>query len=228
MSKPVSMLSLVFLLATVPVGAQQNADRFEFSVFANHNFLDAETVGIVPLISTTVFPPVRSGGFEGGFGVGVRFGYRVNPRATIEAAYRYAPSNRFARADFIILEDRRGIEVLRFPEGPGGRDNRGFFRTSFTTQDVGSHGVTTNVLYHVTTGPFAPFFTAGLGAEIFDVGNDVTRTNFTWNLGGGIRYRLRSGLYARFDAREVFITDFFATRRTENAVELSLGLVIGF
>lgn len=216
-----SSVVVTFLFA-VPAFAQKGDPEFEFSVFVGHNFIDVETFGVLPLgrVGTEIFPPIQSGSFEGGLELGVRFGYLLHPRFTLEAAYQYAPNNTLDRADFIILEVP--------PAAPGEQFQRIRFDYGLTRQDADSHRVTANLLYRLTARRLSPFVTAGLGAEVFDLSSDATRTNFTWNLGGGIQYRLREGLAARFDAREVFIPDFFATRKTEIAVELQVALVIGF
>ena len=99
---------------------------------------------------------------------------------------------------------------------------------SSVSEEIDSHGLNTSLLYQLSSTRLAPFLAAGIGAEIFDLESGRNRTNFTWNLGGDIKWRLRAGLGVRVDVREVFLTDFFATGNTENSTEVQYGLVIGF
>lgn len=219
---------LFLLLSGVPAFAQQDGDRFELSFFAGHSFLNVDSFRLPAIggIFTGIFPRLGGGSFEGGFQFGARFGYRMHPRATIEAAYRFTPDNELNRTeiDIPVLEQlgRRRPGEIPIRE----IDLRPLLRP--VSQDVHSHAVTTNLLYHLRTGKVTPFLTAGLGAEIFDLAGGTNRTHFTWNVGGGLQWQFRPGLAARVDARESFISDFFVTRESESSFELQLGLVVGF
>lgn len=227
------LVSFLALAHSTPALAQPDDYRFELSFFAGRSFLNAETFGIRGL--DALFPdfPLRigSGSFEGGFEFGARFGYRMHPRATLEAEYRFAPDNELNRSEIALLGLERlggrlrGGLPLR-PEVIQAVDLRSFLLP--VSETVPSHAVATNLLYDLVSGKLSPFLSAGLGAQIFDLAGERNRTHFSWNLGGGVKWRLRPGLAARVDARESFITDFFATGKTESAFNLQIGLVVGF
>lgn len=215
---------LAFLLAAVPVEAQKDDASFEFSVFAGHSFSDIQTIDVQILrrrFGPSIFLDVSSRSFSQGFHIGVRFGYRIHRRTTIEVAYRYAPNNK--------LVTRGRLFPLDVTEPVGRLPNIDLLRfQSSVSEEIDSHALNTNLLYQLSSTRLAPFLAVGIGAEMFDVESGRNRTHFTWNLGGGIKWRLRAGLGVRVDVREVFLTDFFVTGKTENSTEVLYGFVIGF
>ena len=61
-------------------------------------------------------------------------------------------------------------------------------------------GSNLNLDYNILKGPFTPFVTGGVGFQVYSGaihGTTLSETDFTWNVGAGLRYNFNNHWYAK-------------------------------
>ena len=133
---------------------------------------------------------------DGGVTFGVRFNTNFVPMVGLEHTLGYSPN-------FLVP-----------PNQPAFEDAKGILYNA-------------NLILNIPLGKFTPYATAGVGFIWQYGGEDLpVGAEFSFNYGGGLKWKLFGPAGLRFDARGYTTTKIFNS--SVNMFELSAGLFVGF
>ena len=198
----ISIFCFVLLLAATPLLAEDQ--NHEITIYAGGFLGDSFIIKPAPL-----FDEVEAV-FDDEVTVGFRYGYWFLPHLALEGGVGFTPA-----------------AILATGNVNGGTNASAIF-------DVDTYVMHGNLVYRFTQGAFVPYVTAGVGAVHFDI-NTVrfgfltpSETDFAFNAGGGIKFRLHNEYFFRADGRVYWLDPEFSEEDTSTFVEITGGISVLF
>lgn len=194
------LLSLHLLLF---VCAARAGEGMEITVYSGWSFLNADhQAESIFGFRTTV---------EGSPLFGVKAGYYVTDRFEAEGQFAVAPGHNVITDNSFICPPGKVCPLIELP----------FFHRE---RNMVSYQYGGSFVYNITQGNTRPFATFGVGLISSNV-DDVTRTDFAMQAGGGVKFYLRK-IGLRFEVIDQIVPDFALTGDTEHDVQVHYGIII--
>ncbi len=225
-------IALAVLLATAglsgPVAAADGDT--EVTLLFGISFLDAHVEHDQPFDIMPLLPPNFPRGFDlpslrireksaiGGsalFGFGVA--HRIGARAWIEGDLAIAPTHHLER-DSSITCAADVCALLTSVRPDAGRGGLGGPRETVVAYHYGLA-----LAYELTRGEVRPYLSVGAGGVSYDT-SARTETDFSFDVGAGVRLRLDRGVGARIEVVDRITPDHFLTGRTEHDPQIRAGV----
>lgn len=149
--------------------------------------------------------------FDDDFTAGFRYGYYFHPKFGLEIGVGFTPSSILATGN----------------TGGGGTNVSTIF-------DVDTYVMHANLVHRFTQSSVAPYVTAGVGAVHFDINTfrfgflTPSETDFAFNAGGGVKFRLHEEYFFRLDGRGYWMNPEFSEEDRATFVEITGGVSILF
>ena len=148
--------------------------------------------------------------FDNAFSVGFSIGYNLTSELDIEGSFQYTPTNE--RLSLYYPRPSDFISSADFFNPQSERISR---------VDVFSYS--NNIIYYFFKKKVSPFLIGGLGGTTFR-GKMRTVTNFSINVGGGLKFYLRKRVSLRLDLRDLIIFNEYIFNKTMNNFNAILGI----
>ncbi len=148
--------------------------------------------------------------FDDDVTVGFRYGYYFHPNVALEGGIGFTPSS-----------------ILSTGNVSGGTNVSTIF-------DVDTYVMHANVVYRLTQASVVPYVTAGIGAVHFDINTarfgflTPSETDFAFNAGGGVKFRLHEEYFFRIDGRVYWMDPEFSEDDTATFAEITGGISVLF
>jgi outer membrane beta-barrel protein len=202
---------LVFLAAQYGNAAEYSEVEFpygrsEITLYAGGFLGDSFIIRPAPL-----FDEVEAV-FNDDVTIGFRYGYYFHPNLAFEGGIGFTPASILGRADV-----------------SGGTNASAIF-------DVNTYVLHANIVYSfIANGSIVPYVTAGVGGVHFDINTarfgflTPSETDFAFNAGGGVKFRLHEEYFLRLDGRVYWMDPEFAEEDgTATFTEITGGISVLF
>lgn len=148
--------------------------------------------------------------FDIAFSVGFRVGYNLTSELDLEGIFQYSRTNEHQR----IYEARPCslIPLAALSESLPTKKER-----------VAVFNYSNNIVYYFFKKKVSPFITCGIGGTTFRR-TEGTITNFSINVGGGLKFNLKKRMRIRLDLRDIIIFDQYIFDKTMNNFDASVGI----
>jgi outer membrane protein with beta-barrel domain len=141
---------------------------------------------------------------------GVKAGYYLNDRFEAEGQFAIAPSHNVITDNSFVCPPGQVCPLFELP----------FFHRE---RNMVSYQYGGSFVYNFTRGDARPFASFGVGGVSSHV-DDVTRTEFAMQAGGGVKFYFQK-LGLRFEVIDQIIPDYSLTGRTEHDVQVQYGVM---